>query len=137
MWRIVNGGGNPQSKKILLEDFTVQDSKIEKQTVTVDIPDSDGNSQKVTKTVNGKVLAFRFKRIVKTFVMGDEERYVYEKTKDCDGNITDTDAEYYTFTGSKIMIDQALNDIQPEDLPCPTVIQQFMGKDGKTYTKFT
>ena len=23
------------------------------------------------------------------------------------------------------------------DLPCPTVIQQFQGKDGKTYTKFT
>lgn len=113
------------------------DSKIEKQTVTVDIPDSDGNSQKVTKTVSGKVLAFRFKKILKTFVMGDDERYVFEKIKDKDGNPTDADAEYYTFTGSKVMIDQALNDFTPEDLPCPTVIQQFQGKDGKTYTKFT
>lgn len=85
-----------------------------------------------------------FDRKVERFfdIADDPERTAYwtsryEKTKDRDGNITDTDAEYYTFTGSKVMIDQALNDIQPEDLPCPTVIQQFMGKDGKTYTKFT
>lgn len=123
--------------KILLQDFTVLDSKIEKQTVTVNIPDSDGNNQQVTKTVTGKVLAFRFKKILKTFEMGTDERYVFEKKKDKDGNLTDIDAEYYTFTGSKVMIDQALNDITPEDLPCPTIIQQFQGKDGKTYTKFT
>jgi len=116
----------------------VQESKIEKNTVTVDIPDADGNSQRVTKTVAGKVLAFRFRKIVKTFDMGDgEERYVFEKMKDRDGNPTDADAEFYTFTGSKIMIDQALNDFSPADLPCPTVVQQFQGKDGKTYTKFT
>ena len=123
--------------KILLIDYVIQDSKIEKHTVTVNIPDSDGINQEVTKTVPGKVLAFKFKRITKTFVMGDEEKYVFEKQKDKDGNPTDTDAEYYTFTGSKIMIDQALNDFTPDDLPCPTIIQQFQGKDGKTYTKFT
>lgn len=47
------------------------------------------------------------------------------------------DAEYYTFSGSRIMIDHVLNDFTPDDLPCPTVIQQFHSKDGKTYTKFT
>ena len=35
------------------------------------------------------------------------------------------------------MIDQAMRDFSREDLPVPTVIQQFMGKDGKLYTKFT
>lgn len=123
--------------KILLIDYVVQDSKIEKNTVTVNIPDSDGNNQEITKTVAGKVLAFRFKKITKTFEMGEEERYVFEKQKDKDGNPTDIDAEFYTYTGSKIMIDQALNDFSPDDLPCPTVVQQFMGKDSKTYTKFT
>ena len=107
--------------KILLIDYVVQDSKIEKNTVTVNIPDSDGNNQEITKT----------------FEMGDEESYVFEKKKDKDGNPTDVDAEFYTFTGSKVMIDQAMNDFSPDDLPCPTVVQQFQGKDGKTYTKFT
>mgnify|MGYP006896824535 CR=1 FL=1 len=46
-------------------------------------------------------------------------------------------AEFYAFTGSKIMIDQALHDFGPEDLPAPTVISQVRGKDGKLYTKFT
>lgn len=128
------GGGGC---KILLIDYAIQESKIEKHTVTVNIPDSDGINQEVTKTVPGKVLAFKFKKIIKTFEMGDEEKYLFEKQKDKDGNPTDTDAEFYTFTGSKIMIDQALNDFSPADLPCPTVIQQFQGKDGKTYTKFT
>ena len=129
------GGG--VNVKILLIDYIIQDSKIEKNTITVNIPDSDGNNQEITKTVAGKVLAFRFKKIIKTFVMGEEERYVFEKQKDKDGTPTDNDAEFYTFTGSKIMIDQALNDFTPADLPCPTIIQQFQGKDGKTYTKFT
>lgn len=123
--------------KILLMDYVIQESKIEKHTVTVNIPDSDGINQEVTKTIPGKVLAFKFKKIIKTFVMGEEENYVFEKKKDKDGNPTEIDAEYYTFTGSKVMVDQALHDFTPADLPCPTVIQQFIGKDGKTYTKFT
>ena len=130
-----SGGGG--GFKFRLIDYIIQESKIEKHTVTVNIPDSDGINQEVTKTVPGKVLAFKFKKIVKTFVMGEEEKYLFEKKKDKDGNPTDVDAEFYTFTGSKIMIDQALNDFSPADLPCPTVIQQFQGKDGKTYTKFT
>ena len=128
------GGGKI---KILLTDYVVQDSRIEKNTVTVSIPDSEGNDQQITKTVPGKVIAIRFKKIVKTFEMNGEESYVFEKKKDQDGNPMEEDAEYYTFSGSRIMIDQALNDFTPDDLPCPTVIQQFQGKDGKTYTKFT
>lgn len=129
-----SGGGKI---KILLLDYVIQDSKIEKNTVTVSVPASDGKIEEMTKVVPGKVLAIRFKKITKTFEMGDEERYVFEKKRDKDGNPTDIDAEFYTFSGSKIMIDQAMNDFTPDDLPCPTVIQQFQGKDGKTYTKFT
>lgn len=47
------------------------------------------------------------------------------------------DAEFYTFTGSKVLIDQAMNDFSREDLPAPTVITQFKGKNGQTFFKFT
>lgn len=59
------------------------------------------------------------------------------KRKTSRGNPTDEDAEYYSFTGSKILIDQALNDFTIEDLPYPTIIQQFTGKNGQTFVKFT
>ncbi len=113
------------------------ESKIEKTKVTVTIPDGEGIMQDITKVVPGKVLALRFRKIVKTFILDGEEKYVFEKVKDKDGMPTEKDAEFYTFSGSKVMIDQALNDFTTEDLPAPTVIQQFTGKDGKTYTKFT
>lgn len=57
--------------------------------------------------------------------------------KDKQGNPTLIDAEFYTFTGSKILIDQATNDFTKEDLPSPTVIQQIKGKTGQTFFKFT
>ena len=90
----------------------------------------------------GKLLAIRFKKIIQTFTTTDfngeeQETYQFEKKRDEKGQPTTQDAEFYTFTGSKIMIDQALNDFTREDLPVPTVIQQFRGKDGKEYTKFT
>ena len=62
---------------------------------------------------------------------------IFQKIKEEDGQLSSIDAEFYAFTGSRIMIDQAMNDFTPEDLPCPTVIQQVKGKDGKFYTKFT
>ena len=88
------------------------------------------------------MLAFRFKKIIKTFVTTDfngaeQETYLFEKKRDENGQPTTEDAEFYTFTGSKVMIDQALSDFTREDLPVPTIIQQFRGKDGKVYTKFT
>ena len=104
--------------------------------------DSNGKVQEIPKQVPGKVLAKRFKKIIQTFTTTDcngeeQEMYTFEKTRDEHGQPTATDAEFYTFTGSKIMIDQATRDFTREDLPVPTVIQQFKGKDGKDYTKFT
>lgn len=142
----VNGGGvkayGSWDCKILLIDYKITDSKIEKTKVTVTVPDSRGINQDITKTVPGKVLAIRFKKIVKTFELRDKngeeyERYDFEKQKDKDGNPMLEDAEFYSFTGSKILIDQAVNDFSIEDLPSPTVIQQFEGKNGQTFFKFT
>lgn len=106
------------------------------------MPDSEGRVQDIPKQMPGKVLALRFKKIIQTFVTTDfngeeQETYQFEKERDEHGQPTTTDAEFYTFTGSKIMIDQAMRDFSREDLPVPTVIQQFKGKDGKAYTKFT
>lgn len=129
-------------KKIYLMDYKVEDSKIEKTKVTVTVPDSQGNSQDITKTVPGKVLAIRFKKILKTNMIRnakgeEEEHYDFEKRKDKDGNPLLEDAEFYSFTGSKVLIDQAVNDFSVEDLPSPTVIQQFEGKQGQKFFKFT
>ena len=60
-----------------------------------------------------------------------------EKKKDENGMPMQEDEEFYSFTGSKILIDQAMNDFTVEDLPCPTVIQQFRAKNGQTFVKFT
>lgn len=136
------GGGGTDIRKILLLDYIVQDSKIDKESVSVRETDSSGNQQVISHQVPSKVMAIRFKKITKTFTMSgidgeDEETYTFEKALDADGNPTNIDAEFYAFTGSRIMIDQALNDFSPQDLPAPTVIQQVRGKDGKYYTKFT
>lgn len=123
--------------KILLIDYKVMDSKIDKDTFMVQIENSEGGQQMVEKSKPNKALAIRFKRILRTFESGGEEQYIFEKKKDEQGNPTDEDAEFYSFTGSKILIDQALNDFSVEDLPCPTVIQQYKGKNGQTFVKFT
>lgn len=104
--------------------------------------DSNGQLREVLETKPSKVLAIRFKKILKTEELTDEsgqtyEKYVFEKQRDAQGNPTMIDAEYYSFTGSKILIDQALHDFTHEDLPSPTVIQQFQGKNGQTFFKFT
>ncbi len=141
---MLTGGGYKQywDKKIYLQDFKIEDSKIDKTRVKVSIPDSDGNMQDIYKTVPGKVMAIKFKKIVETQQQIDEdgtvhETYIFEKEKDRNGNPGLLDAEYYSFTGSKILIDQAINDFSREDLPSPTVIQQFEGKQGQTFFKFT
>lgn len=104
--------------------------------------DSSGVIQSIRKEVPSKVLAIKFKKIIKTITTtgpnGEEqETYIFKKKVDEQGNPTESDAEYYSFSGSRIMIDQALHDFSPEDLPAPTVIQQKKGSDGKFYTKFT
>lgn len=104
--------------------------------------DSNGRLQDVLQSKPSKVLAIRFKKILKTEERTDEsgevyEHYEFEKVRDAQGNPTLIDAEYYSFTGSKILMDQATNDFSKEDLPCPTVIQQFQGKNGQNFFKFT
>lgn len=135
------GGVEPNSKKIYLLDYTVMDSKIDREIVTVMEQDTRGTQREIKKEVPSKVLAIKFKKILKTFINtgrnGEEETYAFQKKLDGDGHATEQDAEFYAFTGSKIMIDQALHDFGPEDLPAPTVISQEKGKDGKFYTKFT
>lgn len=106
------------------------------------MPDSSGNLQEITKVVASKVLAIRFKKILETLHTeasdgSVQESYVFEKARDREGNPTLLDAEFYAFTGSKVLIDQAQKDFSHEDLPAPTVIQQFEGKKGQTFFKFT
>ena len=138
-----NGGGvNPCVSKIYLLDYLVKDSKIDIEKISVLENDSDGNAKEIRSTIPAKVLAIRFKKIIKTFTTKgrngeEEETYVFKKKTDENGQPTEDDAEFYAFTGSRIMVDQALNDFTMEDLPAPTVIRQVRGKDGKYYTKFT
>ena len=138
----MGGGGNANPTKILLEEYTILESKIDKETRTVVEMDSTGKQQQISRQVPAQVLAIRFKKILQTITRHDangeeEESYIFQKRKDEDGQLSTDDAEFYAFTGSRIMIDQAQCDFTPEDLPCPTVIQQVRGKDGKLYTKFT
>lgn len=142
----VNGGGGGEphtwNKKIYLVDYLIEDSKIEKTQVSVKVQDSNGQIRDVLQQQPGKVLAIRFKKIIKTEERTSEsgevyEHYEFEKLRDAQGNPTLVDAEYYSYTGSKILIDQALNDFSKEDLPSPTVVQQFQGKNGQTFFKFT
>lgn len=141
---LTGGGGEPHTwnKKIYLLDYLIEDSKIEKTQVSVKVQDSNGQIRDVLQQQPGKVLAIRFKKIIKTEERTSEsgevyEHYEFEKLRDAQGNPTLVDAEYYSYTGSKILIDQALNDFSKEDLPSPTVVQQFQGKNGQTFFKFT
>lgn len=124
-------------QKILLIDYMVTDSKIDKAQVMVQLENSEGGQQYLERSKPNKALAIRFKKILRTFESEGAETYVFEKTKDEEGNPTTVDAEFYSFSGSKILIDQAMNDFTVEDLPAPTVIQQFQGKNGQTFVKFT
>lgn len=138
----MGGETHTWNKKIFLLDYTIEDSKIEKTQVTVKMQDSNGQVRDVLQEQPSKMLAIRFKKILKTVEQQTEtgdvvEHYEFEKVKDAQGNPTLIDAEYYSFTGSKILIDQAMNDFSKEDLPSPTVIQQFKGKNGQTFFKFT
>ena len=101
-----------------------------------------GHMQNVVKMVPEKALAIRYKKILRTEEVTDAdgnviEKYVFEKQKDKNGQPTLIDAEFYAFTGSKILISQAEQDFSHEGLPCPTIIRQLKGKGGQTFFKFT
>lgn len=137
-----NRGGVIWDKKIMLEDYVVTDSKIETTKMKVNVADANGDIKAIEKEVPGKVLAIKFKKIIETVeeTLADgtmRETYKFEKERDKNGQMSLLDAEFYSYTGSKILIDQAQNDFSKDDLPAPTVIQQFQGKKGQTFFKFT
>ena len=95
---------------ILLKDFRIEDSVIEKN--------EDGTPQ--------QRIAIRYQMIDSvTGADTDTPTYVWK------------DGEWYSFSGSKVMIDQAENDFSREDLPLVTVIREFTNKNRKRFYKFT
>ncbi len=140
---IVCKSGEDESKyKILLLDFTIEDSKVEKEEVIIEVPDGNGGTRTERQTRPKKCLVIRYKRILNTTttqtIDGEEsESYEFEKVLDKNGDPTNRDAEYYSYTGSTVMLEQATNDFKREDLPCPTVITEFTNKLNKKFYKFT
>ena len=140
---IVCKAGFPEDNfKILLVDYVIEDSKVEKEDVIVEVPDGNGGTQSEKRTRAKKCLVIRYKRIINTYIQttleGEEDvQYEYEKERDKDGNLTGRDAEYYSYTGSTVMLEQVDNDFTKEDLPCATVITEFANKLNKKFYKFT
>ena len=97
-----------------LRDFVVQDSIKE-------FYDEE-------KTKPKPCLAIRYEWQGKTLTYRDDKgrEVVIEKGK-----------EYYSFTGSKILIEQAQTEFTREDLPAPTVISVQSNKRNKKFYKFT
>lgn len=135
--------GQPEEDyNILLLDYSIEDSKVEKEDLIIQVPDGNGGTKPEKVTRPKKCLVIRYKRIQETITTiqpdGEEnETYICEKVMDQDGNPTSRDAEYYAYTGSEVMMDQANQDFKKEDLPCPTVIKEELNKQGKKYYKFT
>ena len=101
---------NENEKLIQLIDYKVDDSVIEKN--------DDGTPK--------RRIAIRYKRIDHIEnVDAEEPTYVWG------------DKEYYSFSGSKVMIDQAEQDFSKEALPLATVIKEFVNKQRKKFYKFT
>ena len=102
--------GNEHEKLILLIDYKIDDSVIEKN--------DDGTPK--------RRIAIRYKLIDHVVNPdADEPTYVWQEK------------EYYSFSGSKVMIDQAEEDFSHEDLPLVTVVQEFVNKQRKKFYKFT
>lgn len=97
------------SKLILLVDYKIDDSVIEKN--------EDGSPK--------QRIVIRYK-VIDRIENQDAEEPVYVWGK-----------EYYSFSGSKIMIDQAEQDFSKEDLPVVTAIREFINKQRKKFYKFT
>lgn len=95
---------------ILLKDFRIEDSVIEKN--------DDGTPQ--------QRIAIRY-QMIDSVTGADTDSPTY-KWKEGD---------WYSFSGSKVMIDQAENDFSREDLPLVTVIREFTNKNRKRFYKFT
>lgn len=103
-------GGDEAKYKIELRDYSIDDSIVDQ---------------------GKKRLAIRYAQIIASQGEGDNETYTY--ATDANGKVQ----EWYSYTGSSIMIDQAQNDFSHEDLPCPTVVQEMENKFKKRFYKFT
>ncbi len=139
---VCKDGQDETPYRILLIDFLVDDSTIEQETVVVQLPDGSGGTKSEQQTRPKKRLAIRYKRIVKVNTsVGDDgeevESYEFEQELDKNGQPTGKDAEWFSYTGSSVLLDMAGKDFLKEDLPCPTVITEFTNKQGKRFLKFT
>ncbi len=65
---------------------------------------------------------------------GETQQYTDKKGKTV---LIEKGKEYFSYTGSKILIDQASTEFTKEDLPAPTVIQVAVNKRDKKFYKFT
>ena len=135
-------GVDEEQYKILLIDYKVVDSTIAFEEVIVEETGDDGRIRQEKKTQPKKCLAIRYKKILKTIteidIDGEEtETYECEKKVKKTGIGEAIDAEFYSFSGSAVMINQATCEISKDDLPCPTVIKEFRNKHGMKFYKFT
>ena len=118
--------GQDENKFLIqMIDYKVEDSVIEKEVVSVKETDEHGETKEVMKEVPKKCLAFRFRKIVRVEGDGDDAVEVWE------------DEEHFTYTGSTVLIDQALNDFSRDELPFSTVVMEFKNKFKKKFYKFT
>lgn len=118
--------GQDENKFLIqMIDYKVEDSVIEKEVVSVKETDEHGETKEVMKEVPKKCLAFRFRKIDHVVGEGDDAEEVWENE------------EHFTYTGSTVLIDQALNDFSRDELPFSTVVMEFKNKFKKKFYKFT
>lgn len=122
-------GMRPDQKKsvedIVCTDFDIEDAKIIRL-LDYNIQDSIiGENDDGTPK---KRIAIRYNLCAHVEHPGDEDE---------DPVYTWTEEEFYSFSGSKVMIDQAENDFSKDDLPIATVIREFKNQMKKKFYKFT
>jgi hypothetical protein len=108
---IICHANDPENEKLIqLIDYIIDDSVIEK---------NDDGTPKLR-------IAVRYRKI-NHIDNPDTDEAVYHWSE----------KEYYSFSGSKIMIEQAENDFSKDDLPVATVIREFINEKRKKFYKFT
>jgi len=101
--------GKEEEFLILLEDFVIENSAIEKE--------KDGSPR--------RCIAIRYKVIDHIDIVDENKEYKWKEE------------EWYSFSGSRIMIEQAEDNFSKEDLPIATVITLYQTNKGANFTKFT
>ena len=122
---ICKSGQDENDYLLQMIDYKVEDSVVEKEMVPMKEVDENGVTREVIKEVPKKCLVFRYRKIARMEGEGDEKKEIWE------------DEEHFTYTGSTVMIDQAMNDFSRDELPFSTVICELMNKYKKTFYKFT